>query len=166
MPYNATTNWKFIQPHLTAKSRTTLRICLAKPTHLAAIVAYYDMWIKKFTKLLYRRYRWSQLKIWKEINCKFLHFTNMYIETKSRTSATLPQFGQTLLRATAQAPRQSGSDRWIFHAGSRVKGECLTGGALSNQSLVIHNEKYLQLLACTLQMRKRWRRGRDCEIDW
>jgi len=42
MPYKATTNWKFIQPHLPAKSRTTSRTvfhtCLATPIHCLATV--------------------------------------------------------------------------------------------------------------------------------
>ena len=75
MPYKATTNWKFSQPHLLAKSRATFHTCLARPTHCVAKVTAYDMWVKKFPKPLYRRCRQPQLKNWKEINCKFLQFS-------------------------------------------------------------------------------------------
>ena len=78
MPYKATTNWKFIQPHLPAKSRTRFRICLAMPTSCAAIVTSCDMWLKKFTKLFYRRCRQSQFKNWKPIKCKFLQFSHLH----------------------------------------------------------------------------------------
>ena len=82
MPYKATTNWKFIQPHLPAKSRTTsrtaFRTCLATPNYCVAKVTACDMWVKKLPRPLYRKYRQPQFKNWKEINCKFLHFSILH----------------------------------------------------------------------------------------